>query len=185
MKISYYTNMFINKYLKSKDLRKAGIKCGDGCEVHETCLVLNSKKFILGNNVRIDARCNFINKNKIIINNFATISPNCIFNTSTKIIKIGKYAHLSDNVRIYCASEIQSAVKIAGKFGENKKKNIRLANIQIGDYCIIASNTLIIPFAHLSKGSSVGANSVVNKKLNSWTVYYNNPLKELKKRKFT
>ena len=174
--------IFSNNYIETKELRKNGIRCGNNCKIHETALVLNPKNLILGNNIRIDARCNLINKNKIYIGNYVTIGPNCLMNTSNKIIKIKKYTHFSDNVRIYCTSELHRNTLIAGPYQQSKKTKKRSSNILISEYCMLASNTIVLPYGKFNKGSSVGTSSIVHKELKSWTIYYGNPLSEVGKR---
>ena len=177
--------VFSNRYIKSKELKDYGIKCGKNCLVHESVLILNNKNLILGNNVRIDARCNIINSGKMFIGNYVSIAPNCIFWTSNKYINIGDYAHLSDNVRIYCTNEIQNKSLIVGPFSKmTKKVKRRLSNIIISPYSIIGSASLIIPFAKFNRGSCVGANSMVNKELKAWTTHFGVPLREISKRRF-
>ena len=64
-------------------------------------------------------------------------------------------------------------------------KPISEIKIIIGKYVIVGSNSIIMPGATLQEGSSVGALSFVNKKLDPWYVYEGKPIRKICKRKKT
>lgn len=163
--------IFKNKYLNSRKLKSLGIKCGENCEVHETVLILDFKKLILGSNIRIDPFCNFVNSQLICIEEKTHISS-YVQIYATKKVTIGKSCGIGSGVKIFTSNDNFTLNKQTGPFADKKKKKLfKEENLKIKDYAQIASNSLVIPGAKIQEGSVAGAYSFINKPLNKWTIY--------------
>ena len=162
--------IFKNKYLNSRELRSLGIQCGENCQIHESTIILNKKKLILGANIRIDAFCNLINKSKITIKDNVHVASYVQIYAS-KNVMIGKNAGLSTGAKIYTSSEVFSLSKEAGPFAKKNKTVIKSKKIDIGNYAIVGPHSLILPGAKFLEGSAVGYNSIINTTLDKWSVY--------------
>ena len=64
-----------------------------------------------------------------------------------------------------------------------KYKNIIYGKVIIKKHSIIGSGTTILPNVTLEEGTSVGANSLVNKSTEPWGIYIGSPIRRLKDRK--
>ena len=175
---------FDNKYLTSKELKVLGIKCGKNCLVHETVLILNNDKLILGNNIRIDPFCNFINTKKIEIGSHTHIAS-YVQIQADKRVKIGNYSGIGTAAKIFTTNDNYSSNWHTGPFAKKyNRKFLRSSEIILKNFSVVAANSMILPGAVIQEGTAVGFNSFVNKKLNKWTVYHSiNPLKAFLKRR--
>ena len=171
-----------NQYLTDDELKKAGITFGSNCKIHRLTNILNPKNLTLGNDVRIDAYCNFINSKKIEISSKVHLGPYVYLVANGGSIKIKDYVGISAGVQIYTAADDYTGGSFFGPF--KKKKNLlKKSNLILNKYFIIGSNSIILPGANIPEGISVGALSLVNTKLKSWSIYSGNPLKYLLPRK--
>lgn len=62
-------------------------------------------------------------------------------------------------------------------------KKIIYGKVTIGRHSIIGSGTTILPGVTLEEGTSIGANSLVNKSTEPWGIYVGSPIRKLKDRK--
>ena len=62
------------------------------------------------------------------------------------------------------------------------KGNFEVGSVEINKHCIVGSNSTILPNVILDVGSSVGANSLVNKNLKAWVLYAGVPVRKIKDR---
>ena len=62
-------------------------------------------------------------------------------------------------------------------------KKIIYGKVIIKKHSIVGSGTTILPGVTLEEGTSVGANSLVNKSTKPWGIYVGSPIRKLKDRK--
>ena len=64
------------------------------------------------------------------------------------------------------------------------KDNPIKGDVKIGDFCIVGSNTVIMPNNRIPEGVAIGALSFIpqNFSFKSWSVYAGTPIKFIKKR---
>ncbi len=62
-------------------------------------------------------------------------------------------------------------------------KKIIYGEVIIKKHSIVGSGTTILPNVTLEEGTSVGANSLVNKSTEPWGIYIGSPIRRLKDRK--
>jgi acetyltransferase-like isoleucine patch superfamily enzyme len=171
-----------NQFYSSSELKNLGIRYGKNCKVHKKINITNPQNLILGNDVRVDAYCNIVNPKIIKIHSKVHISPYVYLVANGGSIKIKSFTGLSAGVQIYTATDDYTGGSFFGPFNKDKflvKKN----NIIINEYSIIGCNSIILPGATIPKGVSIGALSLVNKKLKPWSIYSGNPLKYILPRK--
>ena len=53
-------------------------------------------------------------------------------------------------------------------------RNVRMAPVRIGKFCIVGANSVILPGVTIGEGAMVGACSVVSRDLAPWGIYINN-----------
>jgi maltose O-acetyltransferase len=108
-----------------------------------------------------------INQGSIINNGFTAISM--------KSITIGAKVLIGNNVTMY-DSDFHSLKHIDGK-----RKNFRTEPIEIGNYCWIGSNVIILKGVTLGEGCVVAAGSVVTQSFDTNSLIGGNPAKLIKK----
>ena len=159
----------------------------------------------IGINNKISKKCTLINKSFIHIGNNCRIDDNCILSASKKKIIIGDYVHISNNVtisgnaliKLEDFSGLSSKVSIFGSTDDYSGEfmtnpcvgnlnehctNIKSEDIIIGKHAIIGCNSVILPGCSVISGASIGALSLVNRKINEVGIYHGNPVKFISKK---
>tara|TARA_B100001094_G_C18186306_1_gene804009 strand:- start:1011 stop:1598 length:588 start_codon:yes stop_codon:yes gene_type:complete len=170
-------------YYNSNQLRKFGFKrIGNNVLISKNINIVGASNITIGNNVRIDSHTDIISK--------------------SGYLKLGDYIHISSHNFLACYGGIEignftvtaPAVKIFSLTGDylgqnipNTTVNIKISKpthkkIIIEKYSIIGAGTIILPGAYLKEGTAIGANSVINKTTEKWTIYAGSPSKKIKKR---
>ena len=175
--------MPINRFLDSSEIKLMGIKCGKNCKIHATAIISHPKNLILASNVRIDAYTVIINPKKVKISNYIHIGAHALLYANKAEIILRDYCGVSAGVKIFTSTDDYSGKHFYGPFNKLSSKSSKNKKIEIKKFCIIGTNSVVVPDASFSTGSVVGAMSFVNTKLESWHVYYGMPLRKLSKRK--
>lgn len=137
------------------------VEIGDNVIIDDFTYISTSLN--LDNYVHIASGCKLIGgpNAKINILNFSTLSPNVVL------------AAGSDD---YISGLASPLVPISFK------GNCKIGEINIGRHCIIGSNSTVLPNVLFNDGAVVGAQSLVNKNLDAWTLYAGIPAKKIKLR---
>ena len=175
-------NIFDNGFYNNKTLNKIGFKkIGKNVKISKSCLIIGLKNISLGNNIRIDSFTSIIadkgylnlgsnihigGHGHILCSGGVTIKSGCTF---------------SQGVRIYSQSDDYSGTKPTGIFVKNKYKNYKRGKIIIGSNSIIGSGSIVLPNVQISKNSSIGALSLVNKNILLPGTYSGIPVKKNEK----
>jgi galactoside O-acetyltransferase len=156
----------LKNFYSKKQLQKIGFKkVGRNCRIDRLAIFYNIKGEI-GDNVRIDAgsciRGKLVIKSNVHIAAGVQISAN-------ELVTIGKFSNLSSYVTIYTHSDNFSSMSIPS--GTLKKRSKKLSNlykrkISIGSFAIIGAHATLLPGAQIGNFSTVGAYTLVNKKIN-------------------
>lgn len=101
-------------------------------------------------------------KSKIIIENFATVAA------GTRIIA-GSDAFLGEGF---------TSVTVPEKY----RDTVNFSTVKIKRFVGVGTNVVIMPGVTLAEGCVIGANSLVTKDTEPWTVYMGSPAKPIKKR---
>ena len=179
-----------------------GVSIGKNCQFLSLPFFenINSKNLIIGNNVKIGKNVEFLfRKNgKIIIGDFVKIdtavrmlsanNATIVVGENTKIgkgtiinagddVKIGKHCLISGNNYIQTSSHKFDKDQIISYQGYDHGK------IDINDDCWIGANSVILHSVILSKGSVVGAMSLVRENTKPNSINFGIPSKFYKFRK--
>jgi len=96
---------------------------------------------------------------------------------------IDDYVGISSNVQIYSHSEIPVKGKsMAGPMVKETEKGFKSAPVHLKSNCFISAGAVILPGITIGEGSIVGANSVVTKDVEPWTIVMGIPANKKEKR---
>ncbi|PPR48336.1 MAG: dTDP-4-amino-4,6-dideoxy-D-glucose acyltransferase [Alphaproteobacteria bacterium MarineAlpha5_Bin8] len=173
------------EYLSSEELNKMNFgKIGNNVLIDQYVNITQPENIFIENNVRIDSFTNLISSGKLQISNNVHISSFCHI-VSYGGIFMDDFSGLSQGVKVYSITDDYIGNEPTNPTIPVKFKTIYHKKIIIGKYVIVGSNSIIMPGATLQEGSSVGALSFVNKKLDPWYVYEGKPIRKICKRKKT
>lgn len=99
-------------------------------------------------------------KSKLIINDFVTIAA------GSRIIA-GSDSFLGHGF---------TSVTVPDKY----RDNVKFSTINIRRFAGVGTNVVIMPGITIAEGSVIGANSLVTKDTEPWTIYFGNPAKPVK-----
>ncbi len=161
-----------------------------------------SKLKKIGKNVIIGDMVKIVNPEKVEIDDFSRIDDFSII-VGGKGVKIGKFIHIGSYCSILGGGEfimedfsgLAAGVRIitgsddyTGKCLTNPTTPIKyrpfasVGKVQIKKHAILGTNTIVFPNVIIGEGTSVGAAALVNKDLESWSIYIGCPAKKIKKR---
>jgi acetyltransferase-like isoleucine patch superfamily enzyme len=178
------TNPFDTGYFSENELKTFGFKAvGKNVKIAKNCTISGLSNISLGDNVIIDAFCSIIatGEGQLQIGSFVHIGAFCHLLASAGI-EMKDFSGLSQGVKIYSKSDDYSGKSMTNPTIPSKYKAVKSGKVIINEHVIIGANTIILPGLTIGEGASVGAVSLVSSNLDSWTVYFGNPLKRLTKR---
>lgn len=171
-----------NFYHEEKELKKLGVICGKNCRIHSTVIITHPENLKLGNNVRIDSFTTLVNPKKIVIGNFIHIGSHSLLHAGADEIHLKNYAGVSSGVKIFTQTDDYSGKNFFGPFNRNSKNSGKIKKIVLNKYCILGTNSIVIPNAIFGEGSVVGAQTLVASKIKPWHIYVGYPLRAFGKR---
>ena len=167
-------------FLSRRDLKKIGLKgFGEDCQIDSSVRFIDPGNILLGSKVRIDA--------------------NSVLSAGSGFIVLGDMVHISHGARIYgaggvtmgMASGLSSGAAIYSQTDDfvsghlahptvpANLRNVRTEEVQIGDFCIIGSNSVVLPGAKMERGAALGAISLLKGVAGPNQVFGGTPAKKI------
>ncbi len=136
----------------------------------------------LSNNIRIDDFCIISGGTGITIGSYVHISAFvALFGGSG--ISIGDNCSISSFTAVYSESDDFSGNSLINPwFPKEFKPGYKAGKVVLMDYTNIGSHCVILPGVIFYPGAAVGANSVVVKNCDAWSIYSGSPAKKVKSR---
>jgi len=121
----------------------------------------------------------------LTVGNYTHLGANGVYIGGEAYITIGDFVNIAPGCRIIAASNDFSSGGLVGPAipEEFANKSI-IANIEIADHVLLATNTVILPGINIPEGVSTGAFTLITPKteLKPWTLYAGIPARPIKKR---
>jgi len=92
------------------------------------------------------------------------------------------FAGLSGGVRIYTGNEDYLGDSLTNPAVPAPYRQPIRSKVRIGRHAIIGANTVVLPGVEIGDGVAIGANSLITKNCEAWTIYAGSPAKPLKPR---
>jgi len=144
-----------------------------GIKLFEFTKIVGIENIEFGENIIIDDFVFIFAKKKIKIGNHVHIA--CFSSiTGGESISIGDFAALSQGCRILTGTDDFKDWGFGNSTIPEHYRNTKRAPIDIGKFCIVGANSVILPGVTLGEGSTIGACSVVTRDLEPWGVYIGN-----------
>ncbi|WP_313083965.1 acyltransferase [Pulveribacter sp.] len=177
-------NPFDPGYYTEQDLQKAGFKSlGRHVRIAKNCTIVGLENIAIGDHVRIDGfttlaahGCGWLD-----IGSHIHIGGYC-FLAAGHGIQMRDFSGLSQGVRIYSQTDDYSGGSLTNPTVPEKYKNTTKGAVALGRHVIIGSGSVVLPGVCIEEGSAVGAQSLVNKSLPPWGIFFGSPVKRLKSR---
>jgi len=135
--------------------------------------IIGLKNIRFGTNVIVDDFTLIYARGPIRIGNYVHIA--CFASiTGGAPIEIGDFVAVSQGARLLSGSDDFEGWGFGNSTLADKYRNVKREPIQIGRFCIVGANSVVLPGVTIGEGAMVGANSVVSRDLDAWGVYVAN-----------
>ena len=171
----------MNSFYTKNELQNIGFKSfGENILISRKASIYSPERIRLGNNIRIDDFC--ILSGDIVIKDYVHIAAYSALYGGDAGILICDYSNISSRVCIYALSDDYSGLTMTNPMIPDKYKRITSESVVVEEDVIIGSGSTILPGVVLSRGTAIGAMSLVKNSTNPWMIYAGIPIKELKPR---
>lgn len=173
----------MSSFYSNEELTKLGLgKFGNNVLVSKKASLYMLDKISIGDNVRIDDFCVVSAGGGIEIDSYVHISAFvCLFGGTG--IKIGRNCSISSFTSVYSESDDFSGESLVNPFfSKNFKPGYKTGKVVLQNFCNIGVHCCIMPGVTLKEGTVIGANSLVMKDCEPWSVYFGSPAKKIKER---
>jgi len=151
-------NVLVSK--KASIYSPSTISMGDNVRIDDFCIL--SGKITLGSNIHIGAFC-------ALYGRFG--------------IEMDDYTGLSPRTTIFSATDDFGGDFLISPMAPDEFTNVTGGVVKLEKYVQVGSGSIILPNVTLAEGAASGSMTLVNKSLESWTIYTGIPAKALKPRK--
>lgn len=134
----------------------------------------------IGDHSRIDDFC--IVTGKVIIGRNVHIAPYCNVDGGDKGIYFGDFSGLAYACHAITRSDDYSGSSLTNPTIPSEFKSSISKKVVLGKHVILGAMSMILPGVTLAEGTSVGANSLVTKDTDGWSIYFGSPAKKIKGR---
>ncbi len=169
-------------FLRSHEIRKLGIICGDACLLHKTALVYGADKIELGKNVRIDAFCVLSAGGGFIkIGDYTHVSHYAMF-VGAHGIFIDAFSAVGAGSKLYSVSDEFRGNGLIGPMVPDRTRSLKNGLVTLEKHTALGAQCIMMPGSTLSEGSFMVANSLLMKKSEPYSILGGSPAKVLRPR---
>lgn len=162
-----------NIFFDKRDLKY----CGNNVIIGKTVRIRRPQDVIIGDNVIIDdfayIPC------ALEVGSYTHIGASCSMIGGSGKITIGSFVNIAPSCQIVTASNDYKGGDLVGPAIPPEYAGVPILEpITIGDFALLACNTMVLPGAVIPEGMSTGAFSLVNKQeYKPWSLYVGIPVK--------
>lgn len=171
----------MNSFYTEEELKKLGLKSvGQNVSISKKASIYGSESISIGDNVRIDDFC--ILSGTVTIGSYVHIAAySSIFSGEAGVI-LDDFVNVSSRVAIYGKSDDYSGESATSPLISEEYENIQDERVKLEKYSLIGTGTTILPGVVIKEGAAVGAMSLVNKDLSSYSINAGIPASKIKER---
>jgi acetyltransferase-like isoleucine patch superfamily enzyme len=154
---------------------------GEDVFVDKDVFVKYSDEIVIGNHVAIDK--GFYCTTKLNIGDYIHIAPYVVaIGGKQSNIILKHFSFIASGTKLVAGSELYTEDGLIGPTIPSKYRSIKYSTITFEKFSGCGANCVILPDVTLAEGSVIGANSLVTKSTEPWTVYVGSPAKPVKVR---
>lgn len=168
-------------FLTQNQLETIGFRhLGRNVLISKNTSIYRPELISIENNVRIDDFC--IISGEINLGSHIHIAAGVYLFGGNTGIHIQDFAGLSSRCSIYAESDDYSGKYLTNPTVDEAYRKISKKRIQINKHAILGASSIILPGASLAEGTALGANSLLTKVTQPWSVYFGSPAKRIRAR---
>lgn len=171
----------MTSFYSEQELRELGLKSyGKDVKLSRYTRIYSPEMISIGNNVRIDDFC--ILSGKISIGSNVHISA-FVALYGNMGITLEDYTGISPRTSIFSAMDDFSGDFLIGPIHDEEQTNVTGGEVILKRFSQIGAHCIVFPNITIGEGTIVGACSMVNKSLVSWSMCWGTPAIKHKQRK--
>ena len=168
-------------FLSKQELSNMGFKAvGENVLISRYSQFYGISEIKIGNNVRVDDFC--ILSGEINLHDFVHIAAGCYLFAGDAGIEMGDFSGLSSRCSIYACSDDYGGDYLTNPMVPYQYRKIIKGKVQLGKHVIIGTGSIILPGVVINEGAAVGSMTLVNKSLDTYSIYIGIPAKMVKAR---
>lgn len=157
------------------------LNVGQDVTIWPQAKIVSPENIYIGDSVIIDDFVFIMGGQKTTIGSFVHIASFTSITGGGEFI-MEDFSGLSGGVRIYTGNEDYSGKYMTNPTVPYPFRMPTRSFVRIKKHAIIGANTVILPSVTIGEGASIGANSLITKDCEPWTIYIGSPAKPLRTR---
>lgn len=141
--------------------------------VHPQAKIVGAEMVSYGSPVIIDDFVFLYAKARVEIGNYVHIGVSSSI-VAAAPVSMADFSTLSHGCRIFTRTEDFKGAGFGNPTVPETYRNLSEGPVEIGRFCVVGANSVILPGVRLGEGATVGANSVISRDLEPWGVYIGN-----------
>lgn len=168
----------VNKMIR-EELKNELASCGEDVFINDDAVIKHPNLTKIGSHVAIDKGVIF--STQMEIGDYIHISPHVctIGSKETKVI-LEDFTFVAAGTKIVSGSEDYTGKGLVGPTIPIEYRELIFADVKFEKYAGCGVNCSIMPGVTLAEGSILGANSLLTKSTEPWTIYVGSPAKPIR-----
>jgi len=168
-------------FMSQNELEKVGFKfLGKNIKISRKASIYNPELITIDDNSRVDDFC--VLSGCINIGKNVHIAVYCNVAGGDKGVSFNDFSGLAYGCHVFSQSDDYSGRTLTNPTVPDKYKNESKLAVTLGKHVIVGACSLVFPGVSIGEGTAIGANSIVTKSTDSWSIYFGNPAKKIKSR---
>jgi len=156
-------------------------RIGTNVKIYPLTKILNPETISIGNNVIIDDFVFLDGRRETRIGDYVHIASFCSITGGGRFI-MEDFSGLSSGCRIFTGSEDFSGSSLTNPTIPSEFRNVTRSFVIIKKHGLLGANVVVLPGVTIGEGAAIGANSLIIKDVEPWTINIGNPTRILRER---
>jgi acetyltransferase-like isoleucine patch superfamily enzyme len=157
-------------------------KIGMDVFIHDSAMIKHPGHTSIGSHVAIDNGVTITTK--LEIGDYVHVAPYvCMIGGIESTIILEQFSFVAAGSKLVAGSEDYTGLGLVGPTIQKKYRSVKSTTIKFEKYSGCGVNCSIMPGITLAEGSILGANSLLTKDTEPWTIYIGSPAKPIKMRR--
>ncbi|MBT2947723.1 acyltransferase [Vibrio anguillarum] len=169
-------------FLTEDQLMALGFKSlGNNVKISDKAAIYNAEQIVIGDNSRVDDFC--VLSGNIILGKNVHIAVFCNIAGGEKGVELKDFSGLAYGCHVFSQSDDYSGKTMTNPTVPAKFKHETKKKVTIHKHSIVGACSIILPGIELAEGTAIGAQSMVTKNTQEWSIYFGSPAKKIKNRR--
>ena len=169
-------------YLDRSILETMGFRSlGRDVKISDKASIYGAEEMSIGDHSRIDDFC--VVSGKVEIGRNVYVAPFCLIAGGTPGVVFEAFSYIAYRVSVFAQSDDYSGATMTNPTVPAAFKTERKEAVRLGRHAIVGTGAVVGPGVDLADGTSVGAQSLVLRSTEPWSIYVGSPAQKIKDRR--